>query len=131
MADSCIWNVQRWDQTLGVYLNLLAAKEHGNHVIGDYYRSYMDGHRVPASHRVVDWRAHCCGHLLGPGAFNHTAYPDVHAEGCRYQSRAPEPLVLRPFWTASGAKVSTGHVSTNWEIYQAVARDTFDPGSYY
>ncbi|MCZ0984144.1 hypothetical protein O1L60_46135 [Streptomyces diastatochromogenes] len=56
MASTSLWNVQKFDQTLGTYTNLDAAKAHGDHVIRDHYRPHMDRRRVPASHRVVDWR---------------------------------------------------------------------------
>ncbi|MFJ4741125.1 hypothetical protein [Streptomyces sp. NPDC088775] len=127
MASTSLWNIQKFDQTLGTYTNLDAAKAHGDHVIRDHYRPHMDRHRVPASHRVVDWRAPCCGHLHGPGQFNHTAHLVTHAIGCR----PPEfrALVLRPFWAATGKAAGTGHVSTAWEIWQGFAYDRFDPGA--
>jgi hypothetical protein len=123
--NTAIWNVRRFDQTLGVYSNPKAAREHGDHVIHAHFRHHMDRHRVPDSHRIIDWRVDCCGHLYGRGQFNHTAYPQKHAEGCSWQKSGL--VVLRPFWAASGAKVGTGHVSTDWEIWQGVACDRFDP----
>lgn len=130
MADATttstfLWNIQRFDQTLGTYTNLDAARAHGNHVIHDHYRHHMDRRRVPASYRAIDWRVHCCGHLYGPGQFNQTAYPVTHADGCRRQKS--RLLVLRPFWTATGTAVGTGHVRTDWEIWQGLAYDRFDP----
>lgn len=124
MASTTLWNIQNLDQTLGTYTNLDAAKDHGDHVIRDHYRPHMDRHRVPASHRALDWRVPCCGHLHGPGQFNHTVHLVTHTHGCRL----PETrlLVLRPFWAASGTAVSTGHVSTAWEIWQGLAHDRFD-----
>lgn len=127
MADgvTALWNVQRFDQTLAVYTALDAAKDHGDHIIHEHYRDAMDRRRVPESHRAIDWRISCCGHLYGPGRFSHIAYPDVHAEGCCREQ--PEALCLRPFWVASGKPAGTGHVSTDWEIWQGVAYDRFDP----
>ncbi|MFI0156250.1 hypothetical protein [Streptomyces lydicus] len=124
-ADTDLWNVQKFDQTLCVYTNLEAAKAHGEHIIHEHYRHHMDRRRVPESHRAIDWRVYCCGHLYGPGRFNHTAYPDVHAEGC--WRAEPKVLRLRPFWAASGKAAGTGHVSTDWEIWQGLAYDRFDP----
>jgi len=68
---------------------------------------------------------YCCGHLYGPGQFNHTAYPETHADGC--WRTEPRVLCLRPFWAASGKAAGTGHVSTDWEIWQGTAYDRFDP----
>ncbi|WP_039942921.1 hypothetical protein [Streptomyces himastatinicus] len=128
-ANTTLWRVQKWDQTLGTYSNLDAAKAHAEHVIRDYYRDAMNRRRVPESHRAIDWRAYCCGHLYGPGRFNHTAYPDTHAEGCLH--REPEMLGLRPFWAASGTRAGGGHVNTDWEIWQGVAYDRFDPSAMF
>jgi hypothetical protein len=125
-AGTDLWNVQKFDQTIGVYTNLDAAKAHGDHIIRRHYQDAMDRRRVPDSHRAIDWRVSCCGHLYGPGPINHTAYPDVHAEGC-WSPVEPKTLCLRPFWVTSGKKASTGHVSTDWEIWQGVARHQFDP----
>ena len=120
-----LWNMQRFDQTMGVYTTLEAAKAHGEHIIHAHYQDAMDRRRVPDAHRAIDWRVHCCGHLYGPGRFDHTAYPETHPEGCpRPESRV---LVLRPFWVASGKTASTGHVSTDWEIWKGTAYDRFDP----
>lgn len=126
-AGTSLWNVQKWDQRLGTYSNPEAAKAHGDHVIHDHYRHHMDRHRVPDSHRIIDWRVDCCGHLYGPGQFNHVAYPETHADGCWRQKSGL--LILRPFWAANGTKVGTGHVSTDWEIWQGVALDQFDPST--
>ncbi|MEU1824150.1 hypothetical protein ABZ502_17200 [Streptomyces abikoensis] len=120
-----IWNVQRWDQTLGTYSNLEAAKAHGQHVIHRHYLHHMDRRRVPDSHRVIDWRVPCCGHLSGPGQFDHTSWPDVHADGC--QDQRTGLLNLRPFWAVTGTRIHTGHVTTAWEIWQGIAHDRFDP----
>ncbi|MEU5196054.1 hypothetical protein AB0G86_18690 [Streptomyces scabiei] len=122
---TAIWNVQNFDQTLGVYSNIEAAKAHGKHVIHAHYQDAMDRHRVPDTHRAIDWRVHCCGHLYGPGTFDHTAYPDAHAQGCWRQTA--DLLGLRPFWVVSGASASTGHTRTAWEIWQGLAYDRFDP----
>lgn len=124
-AGTDLWNVQKFDQTIGVYTNLDAAKTHGDHIIQAHYQDVMDRRRVPESHRAIDWRVYCCGHLYGPGQFNHTAYPDPHADGC-WRSEPPV-LCLRPFWVASGKAAGTGHVSTDWEIWQGTAFDRFDP----
>ncbi|MFD1278021.1 hypothetical protein [Streptomyces kaempferi] len=126
MSDAHFWSVQNFDQTLGTYSNLEAARDHGDHIIREHYRSHMDRHRVPESHRAIDWRVWCCGHLYGPGHFNHQAYPETHAEGCSRQTS--KVLGLRPFWVAGGNPVSTGHVSTVWEIWQVLAYARFDPG---
>lgn len=124
-AGTVLWNVQRFDQTLSVYTALDAAKDHGSHIVRAHYQDAMDRRRVPKSHRAVDWRVHCCGHLYGPGSFDHAAYPVVHADGCpRPESRV---LVLRPFWAATGTAARTGHVSTDWEIWQGTAYAQFDP----
>ncbi|MFF1712141.1 hypothetical protein [Streptomyces sp. NPDC058268] len=123
--STLLWNVQNWEYTLGAYTNLTAAQAHGEHVIRAHYRHSMDRHRVPASHRTVDWRVPCCGHLYGPGQLNHTSWPKEHADRCRAQK--PPRLSLHPFWAASGTRASTGHVSTAWEIWQGVAHDRFDP----
>lgn len=125
-AGADFWNVQKFDQTIGVYTNLEAAKAHGDHIIHAHYQDAMDRRRVPESHRAIDWRVHCCGHLYGPGRFDHTAYPEAHADGCRRQKS--QRLVLRPFWEATGTAASTGNVSTDWEIWQGMAYDRFDPG---
>jgi hypothetical protein len=129
MADTGtrLWNIQKWDQTLGTYTNLEAAKAHGTHLVHDHYRHYMDRRQVPISHRAVDWRVHCCGHLYGPGQLDHTAYPDTHAEGCREPTS--RLLLLRPFWAATGRAIGTGHVSTHWEIWEGRAYDQFDPSA--
>jgi hypothetical protein len=124
-ADIALWNVQKFDQTLCAYTTLEAAKAHGEHIIHAYYQDAMDRRRVPESHRAIDWRVSCCGHLYGPGQFNHTAYPDVHAEGCWWTE--PKALSLRPFWVVNGKAAGTGHVSTDWEIWQGVAYARFDP----
>jgi hypothetical protein len=126
-AGTDLWNVQTFDQTMGVYTNLEAAKAHSEHIIHAHYQDAMDRNRVPESHRAIDWRVTCCGHLYGPGRFDHTAYPETHADGCwRQQSGL---LVLRPFWVASGTRAGTGHVSTYWEIWQGMAYDRFDPSA--
>lgn len=124
-AGTALWNVQNFDQMLGVYTDLEAAKAHGDHVIHAHYQDAMDRRRVPEAHRAIDWRVPCCGHLYGPGRFNHTTAPDVHADGC-WQTE-PKVLCLRPFWAASGATAGTGHVSTAWEIWQGTAYARFNP----
>lgn len=124
-AGTDLWNVQKFDQILRVYTNLEAAKAHGEHIIHQHYQNAMDRRRVPESHRAIDWRIYCCGHLYGPGQFNHTAYPDKHAEGC--WRTEPNTLCLRPFWVASGKAAGTGHVSTDWEIWQGMAYERFEP----
>lgn len=123
-AGTDLWNVQKFDQTIGVYTNLDAARDHGDHIIHRHYQDAMNRHRVPDSHRAIDWRASCCGHLYGPGRFS-TSSPDTHAEGC--DRTKPTVLCLRPFWVTSGKSARTGHVSTDWEIWQGVARHQFDP----
>ncbi|MGW7131329.1 hypothetical protein ACWGIA_23750 [Streptomyces bobili] len=128
-AGTDLWNVQQFDQTLGIYTSLEAAKAHGEYVIHDHYRHHMDCRRVPESHQAIDWHVSCCGHLYGPGQFNHTAYPETHAEGC--WRTEPKALCLRPFWAASGKAVSAGHVSTDWEIWPGMAYDRFDPSMVF
>ncbi|PBC72232.1 MULTISPECIES: hypothetical protein [unclassified Streptomyces] len=127
ITSTSVWRVQRFDQTLNTYSNLDAAKAHGEHVIHAHYQDVMTRRRVPTEHRVIDWRIWCCGHLYGPGNFNHTAYPETHAEGCWRPTS--EMLGLRPFWAASGTSAGTGHTSTAWEIWQVLAHDRFDPGT--
>lgn len=124
MTACMIWIVQNFDQTLGTYTNLDAAKAHGEHVVQGHFRPYLDRNRVPASHRVVDWRLWCCGHLLGPGRFNHSD-SQGHAEGCTRTSY--RTVGLDPFWAADGKRAGTGHTSTAWQIWQGVAYDQFDP----
>jgi hypothetical protein len=126
-SSTSLWNVRQFDQTLGTYSNLDAARAHGEHVIRFNFRYDMDRRKVPEASRAIDWRVDCCGHLFGPGQFNHTAYPERHVEGCLRQQSGL--LTLRPFWAVSGQRAGGGHVNTDWEIWQGVAYDRFDPST--
>ncbi|MFF5019529.1 hypothetical protein [Streptomyces sp. NPDC001165] len=125
IANPHVWRVQKWDQTLCTYSNLDAAKDHGEYVVHAHYQDAMDRRRVPETYRAIDWRVWCCGHLYGPGQFNHTAYPETHADGCLHGKS--EVLGLRPFWAVSGARAGGNGTRSDWEIWQTLAFDRFEP----